>query len=69
MSTITVMIGDERFEAPFQDESAPNTCARFRTLLRWSERIIHVRWSRDGCWIPLGDLEFGVGSENATSHP
>lgn len=69
MNTITVMIGDERFEARFQDELAPNTCARFRALLPWSQRIIHVRWSGEGCWIPLGDLDLGVGHENATSRP
>lgn len=69
MDTITVMIGDERFEARLQDELAPNTCARFRTLLPWSETIIHVRWSGEGCWIPLGNLELGVDHENATSHP
>lgn len=69
MNTITVTIGDERFEARLQDELAPNTCARFRALLPWSQRIIHARWSGEGCWIPLGDLELGVSYENATSHP
>jgi len=28
-----------------------------------------VRWSGEGCWIPLGDFDFGLGYENATSHP
>jgi hypothetical protein len=28
-----------------------------------------VRWSGEGVWIPLGDLQFGVGYENATSYP
>lgn len=36
----------------------------------YKERIIHVRWSGEGLWIPLGehdlhDLKF----ENQTSHP
>jgi hypothetical protein len=68
-STITVMIGDEPFRARFQDDRAPNTCARFRALLPWSERLVHARWSGEACWIPLGDFELGVGYENPTSRP
>jgi hypothetical protein len=69
MSAITVIIGDEPFAARLQDELAPETCARFRALLPWSERLVHARWSGEGCWIPLADLALGVGYENATSHP
>lgn len=69
MNAIVVTIGDEHFDARFQDELAPKTCERFRSLLPWSERIIHVRWSGEACWIPLGDLDFELGYENATSHP
>lgn len=28
-----------------------------------------MRWSGEACWIPLGDTDFGLGYENATSHP
>ena len=28
-----------------------------------------MRWSGEGCWIPLGDLDLGLPYENATSHP
>jgi len=28
-----------------------------------------VRWSGEGCWIPLGGFQLGVGFENHTSHP
>lgn len=69
MQTIKVTIGEEVFEARLQDALAPNTCARFRALLPWSQRIIHVRWSGEGCWIPLGALDLNVGYENATGHP
>ena len=48
---------------------APRTCARFQTLLPYRQRIIHVRWSGEACWIPLGALELGIGPENATSYP
>src|SRR5690349_6681226 len=69
MDAITVTIGDESFEARFQDALAPETCARFRSLLPWSERVIHARWSGEACWIPLGEFRLGVNYENATSHP
>jgi hypothetical protein len=29
----------------------------------------HRRWSGEGCWIPLGETDFGLGYENATSFP
>jgi hypothetical protein len=45
------------------------TCAKFIHMLPYKQQIIHVRWSGEGCWIPLGDFDFGVGYENATSHP
>jgi len=37
--------------------------------LPYKERIIHVRWSGESCWIPLGDLDLGLGYENHTSYP
>ncbi|MDT9600625.1 DUF3830 family protein [Sphingosinicella rhizophila] len=69
MTSLTITIGDDRFDARFDDAQAPETCARFRALLPWRQKIIHVRWSGEACWIPLGDLDFGVGFESATSHP
>ena len=45
------------------------TCAKFRSMLPYKERIIHVRWSGEGCWIPLGDLDLGLTYENHTSYP
>jgi len=52
-----------------EEELAPKTCAKFKSLLPYKERIIHVRWSGEGCWIPLGDFDFGLGWENNTSYP
>lgn len=57
------------FKAKLESEAAPKTCARFLELLPYNERIIHVRWSGEGCWIPLGDTDLGLGYENATSYP
>jgi len=61
MDTIIITAGPHRFTARFEDALAPKTCAKFRT--------IHVRWSGESCWIPLGETDFGLGYENHTSFP
>ena len=48
---------------------APQTVAAFAKLLPYEQKLIHVRWSGEGCWVPLGDFELGVAFENHTSHP
>ena len=69
MSLVTIAAGPYTFRARFEDADAPKTCAKFRSLLPYEERIIHVRWSGEACWIPLGDLDLGLGYENNTSFP
>jgi Protein of unknown function (DUF3830) len=69
METIRITAGPFRFTARFESASAPKTCAKFASLLPYRERIIHVRWSGEACWIPLGDLDLGLGYENHTSFP
>ena len=66
---ITITAGPFRLRARFEEAAAPKTCARFRSLLPYEERIIHVRWSGEACWIPLGELDLGLGYENHTSFP
>jgi len=69
LSTIRITAGPYTFGARFEEEAAPKTVAKFKTLLPYKERIIHVRWSGEGCWIPLGAFDFGLGYENNTSYP
>ena len=69
MTTIKIKAGPYEFEARFEAAAAPKTCAKFMSLLPYREKIIHVRWSGEGCWIPLGDLDLGLPFENHTSHP
>jgi hypothetical protein len=69
MDGIEIVAGPYTFKARFEEQAAPKTVAKFRTLLPYKERIIHVRWSGEGCWIPLGDLDLGLPFENATSYP
>ncbi|WP_061933386.1 DUF3830 family protein [Aureimonas sp. AU22] len=69
MTEILVEIDSEIFPARFEREAAPRTVAAVEAILPYAERIIHVRWSGEACWIPLGERDFGLGYENATSHP
>lgn len=69
MTTLHIKAGPYAFEARMEEEAAPKTCAKFLSLLPYRERIIHVRWSGEGCWIPLGDLDLGLAFENHTSFP
>ncbi len=69
MTDLTITAGPFTFKARFEDELAPKTCARFRALLPYREQVIHVRWSGEACWIPLGDLDLQLGYENHTSFP
>jgi hypothetical protein len=69
VSLLRITAGPFAFTAAFEEEAAPQTCAAFRRLLPYEQRIIHARWSGEACWIPLGDFQLGVGYENHTSHP
>jgi hypothetical protein len=69
MKTLKIKAGPYDFEARLEEELAPKTCAKFLTLLPYRQKIIHVRWSGEGCWIPLGDLDLGLDYENHTSYP
>ncbi len=69
MGDIRITAGPYSFTARFESQAAPRTVAKFKSLLPYRERIIHVRWSGQGCWIPLGDLDLGLAYENATSYP
>ena len=57
------------FVRPLRGGGGPETVAAFRRLLPLDSQIIHVRWSGEGGWIPMGDLDVGIGPENATSYP
>ena len=69
VTDIAIRAGPFAFTARFERAAAPETCARFEALLPYRQRLIHVRWSGEACWIPLGSFDFGVGYENATSYP
>lgn len=66
---LVVHAGGFVFIGHFETARAPQTVAAFRRQMPYSGQIVHVRWSGEGVWIPLGETDFGVGYENHTSHP
>ncbi|PWR23288.1 DUF3830 family protein [Zavarzinia compransoris] len=69
MTKLRITAGPYVFDARLEEDLAPKTCAAFRIHLPFVSKVVHVRWSGEGVWIPLGDLDFGVAYENHTSYP
>ena len=69
MDELRITAGGHVFAARFETQAAPKTVAVFRKLLPYENRVIHVRWSGEAVWIPLGDLDLGLTYENHTSYP
>jgi hypothetical protein len=69
LTDISIKAGPFAFTARFERDAAPLTCKRFQSLLPYRGRLIHVRWSGEACWLPLGGLDLGLAYENATSFP
>jgi hypothetical protein len=69
--TITIA-GDIHLVARMEEERCPLTCEAIAGLLPFTGRIIHVRWSGEAVWVPLGGTPWAgaVSSyESPTSHP
>lgn len=69
MNDVRITVGPFQFRARLEEDLAPRTCALFREMTPYRAKLVHVRWSGEGCWIPMGALETGLPWENATSHP
>jgi hypothetical protein len=64
-----IEIDGHGFTALLETDKSPSTCAAFERILPFASKIVHVRWSGEGVWIPLGDMDFEVGYEDATAYP
>ena len=69
MPMLRITAGPFTFKARLEEKDAPKTCAAIRKLLPLRSKLVHCRWSGEGCWIPLGEFKLDVGYENHTSHP
>lgn len=66
---IAITVGNLEFRAQPERAAAPKTVDAFLTLLPYEQPLIQARWSGESAWVPLGDLDLGLGVENATSYP
>src|SRR6266567_6133618 len=66
---LEIVCGNFSFTAQLEEETAPQTVAAFRRLLPLESKLIQARWSGQSAWIPFGELDVGIGPENATSYP
>lgn len=64
-----IEIDGHKFDAVFEESKSPKTCASFRKFMPFEGEIVHVRWSGEAIWIPLGNKDFAVQYEDATSYP
>ena len=69
MSDLVIEAGPQKFRARMETGKAPLTCAAFMKLLPFKENLLHVRWSGEATWVPLGNLQVAVPPENATVYP
>lgn len=69
MTHLSIRVGPLKFGARLEKELAPETCRAFVARLPFRARLVQARWSGEAAWIPLGDLDIGVGQENAKTEP
>ena len=69
MTHLRLTLGPCDFTGRLETETAPKTCAAILARLPFETQMVHVRWSGEAIWAPLGDFQFGVPAENATSYP
>jgi Protein of unknown function (DUF3830) len=65
---LEITVGSLQFSARWE-AAAPRTCAAFRKLLPLRAKLVQARWSGESAWVPLGELQTGLGYENHTSYP
>ena len=65
---LKITAGPYTFTAKTED-AAPLTTAAFEKLLPFQNKIVHVRWSGEAVWVPLGDTTIIEQFENHTCHP
>jgi uncharacterized protein DUF3830 len=69
MTMLRITAGKFTFKARLEEQLAPKTCAAIRKRLPIKSKLVHVRWSGESTWVPMGDDRLGVDFENHTSYP
>jgi hypothetical protein len=66
---LVITVGPLGFRARLERDAAPRTCEALLRLLPLDGKLLQARWSGEAAWVPLGDLEVGVGHENPNTYP
>ena len=69
MTMLRITAGKYTFKARWEEKLAPHTCAAIRKRLPIRSKLVHVRWSGESTWVPMGEDRLGVDYENHTSYP
>ncbi len=66
---MTMTVGPFTFSLRLEAASR-RTIATVESMLPLKTKMIHVRWSGEAGWMPMGDeIDLDLGPENATSYP
>ena len=66
---LRITAGKFQFKARLEEQLAPKTCAAIKKRLPIKSKLVHVRWSGESTWVPMGEDRLGVDFENHTSYP
>ena len=66
---LLITVGSLGFRARLERDAAPRTCEALVSLLPLEGQLLQARWSGEAAWLPLGDLDLGLGHENSTTYP
>jgi hypothetical protein len=66
---LRITAGKYTFKARLEEQLAPKTCAAIKKRLPIKSKLVHVRWSGESTWVPMGEERLGIEFENHTSYP
>ena len=66
---VTITVGDQVLTGVLEEERAPATCEAFLKLVPLRAHLLQARWSGEAAWVPLGQLDLGIGAENQLDRP
>jgi hypothetical protein len=66
---LRITVGGFELVARLEEERSPQTVAAVHRLLPLDSKLVQARWSGQAAWVPLGELDVGVGLEDPTSYP
>ena len=72
---LVVRAGPFTFDAKFEWDAAPKTVEAFQRAMPFEQKAVHVRWSGEAVWLPLGEMRFtdadgaNIEYENHSSFP